>query len=83
MHQHIYVGRTEIVALAVGLVTGFIYSLLDLPIPAPNVLGGIMAIIFTYIGLVIVQLLRKEASFGRPPAAGREHDVPPGTHLHE
>lgn len=81
MQQYIYVGRTEIVALVVGLVTGFIYSLLDLPIPAPNVLGGILAIIFTYAGLVIVQLARKEAKFGPPPPARVEHDVPPGVHL--
>lgn len=82
MHQYIYVGRTEIVALAVGLVTGFLYSLLNLPIPAPPVLGGILAIIFTYIGLVIVQMMRNEASFGHPPAEV-EPDVPPGTHLSE
>ena len=81
MHQHIYVGKTEILALGVGLITGSIYSWLELPIPAPNVLGGILAIIFTYIGLVIVQLLRKEASFGAPPPARPEHEVPPGTHL--
>ena len=80
MHQYIYVGRTEITALIVGLVTGFVYSLLDLPIPAPNVLGGILAIIFTYLGLVIVQLMRKEASFGPPPAPEIEQ-APPGEHL--
>jgi XapX domain-containing protein len=79
MQQYIYVGRTEITALVVGLVTGALYSLLDLPIPAPNVLGGILAIVFTYIGLVIVQIARKEAAFGPPPAA--ELDVPPGAHL--
>ena len=76
--QYIYVGRTEITALVVGLVTGFLYSLLDLPIPAPNVLGGIMAIIFTYIGLVIVQMARGEAKFGPPPPAEPELDVPVG-----
>jgi XapX domain-containing protein len=43
------------------LLTEFIYSLLDLPIPAPNVLGGILAIIFTYVGLVVVHMFRKEA----------------------
>ncbi|MDP9400019.1 MAG: DUF1427 family protein, partial [Actinomycetota bacterium] len=56
--QYVYVGRTEILAGVVGLVTGFIYSLLDLPIPAPNVLGGILAIIFTFVGLLIVQVVR-------------------------
>ncbi len=73
-------GRTEILAGGVGLVTGFIYSLLDLPIPAPNVLGGILAIIFTFTGLLIVQVFRKEATIGRPPRTA-EVDVPPGQHL--
>ncbi|MDP9377204.1 MAG: DUF1427 family protein [Actinomycetota bacterium] len=82
MHQYIYVGKTELVALVVGLVTGFLYSLLNLPIPAPPVLGGILAIIFTYIGLVIVQIMRKEASFGRPPTE-IDQGPPPGTHLSE
>ncbi len=81
--QYVYVGRTEILAGVVGLVTGFIYSLLDLPIPAPNVLGGILAIIFTFVGLLIVQVVRKEATIGRPPRAGADIDVPPGQHLAE
>lgn len=66
MH-YVYVGRNEMVALAVGLVTGFIYSWLELPIPAPNVLGGILAIIFTFIGYLIVQKLRGQVAFGAPP----------------
>ncbi len=64
--EHVYVGRNEIVALIVGLVTGTLYSFLNLPIPAPNVLGGICAIIFTYIGYLIVQIIRKAVVFGRP-----------------
>ena len=79
--QYVYVGRTEILAGGVGLVTGFIYSLLDLPIPAPNVLGGILAIIFTFVGLLIVQLARGEAALGRPPRSAAQADVPPGQHL--
>lgn len=79
MHHYIYVGKTELVALFVGLITGFVYSLLNLPIPAPPVLGGILAIIFTFIGLIIVQLFRHEASFGRPPAEP-EHAAVPGLH---
>ena len=78
--QYVYVGRTEILAGGVGLVTGFIYSLLNLPIPAPNVLGGILAIIFTFVGLLIVQLARGEARLGRPPQRS-EANVPPGQHL--
>ena len=48
----------EFQASLVGLVTGILYSWLRLPIPAPNVLGGILAIWGTYIGLVIVQALK-------------------------
>ncbi|MNK11123.1 hypothetical protein D3C87_291590 [compost metagenome] len=64
--EHVYVGRNEIVALVVGLITGTLYSWLSLPIPAPPVLGGIFAIIFTYIGYLIVQKIRKAVVFGRP-----------------
>jgi XapX domain-containing protein len=66
--EYLYVGRNELVALVVGLVTGFLYSLLSLPIPAPPVLGGILAIIFTFVGYVIVKLYRKQITFGRPKA---------------
>jgi XapX domain-containing protein len=68
--EYLYVGRNELVALVVGLVTGFLYSLLNLPIPAPNVLGGILAIIFTFAGYVIVKLVRKQITFGRPDVRG-------------
>jgi XapX domain-containing protein len=51
-------GSIEIQASLVGLVTGILYSWLRLPIPAPNVLGGILAIWGTYIGLVIVQAFK-------------------------
>ncbi|MBX9820005.1 DUF1427 family protein [Afipia birgiae] len=67
--EYLYVGRNELVALVVGLVTGFLYSLLNLPIPAPNVLGGILAIIFTFAGYVIVKLIRKQITFGRPESS--------------
>lgn len=66
--EYVYMGRNEFVALLVGLVTGFLYSLLNLPIPAPNVLGGVLAIIFTFAGYVIVKLQRREIAFGRPAA---------------
>jgi XapX domain-containing protein len=66
--EYIYLGRNELVALVVGLVTGAIYSFLNLPIPAPNVLGGILAIIFTFIGYAIVRKFRGQITFGRPPS---------------
>jgi XapX domain-containing protein len=65
--NYVYVGKTELLALVVGLVTGAIYGSLNLPIPAPNVLGGNLAILFTFTGLVIVGLIRSEVKFGRPP----------------
>ena len=67
MVHYVYIGRTELKALAVGLVTGMLYGLLKLPIPAPNVLGGNLAILFTFVGLVIVGMVRKEIVLGRPP----------------
>lgn len=67
--EYIYLGRNEWVALAVGLITGALYSWLSLPIPAPNVFGGILAIIFTFIGYVIIQKARGQITFGKPPKA--------------
>lgn len=66
--EYVYVGRNELVALVVGLVTGALYTWLNLPIPAPNVLGGILAIIFTFIGYLIVQKIRGVITFGAPDA---------------
>lgn len=66
--EYIHVGRNELVALVVGLITGALYTWLELPIPAPNVFGGILAIIFTFIGYVIVQRYRGVVVFGAPPA---------------
>lgn len=65
--QYVYVGPTEVKALIVGLVTGVLYGALNLPIPAPGVLGGNLAILFTFIGLVIVGVIRHEMVIGRPP----------------
>lgn len=65
--EYVYVGQTELKALTVGLVTGALYGALDLPIPAPNVLGGNLAILFTFVGLLIIGLMRGEMAIGRPP----------------
>jgi XapX domain-containing protein len=61
--MHIAIGQTELLASLVGLVTGLLYTGLRAPIPAPNVLGGIFAIIGTFAGLVIVGLMRGEVTF--------------------
>ena len=66
--QYVYIGRNELVALIVGLVTGTLYSWLNLPIPAPNVVGGICAILFTYTGYLLVHAWRKTIAFGPPPS---------------
>lgn len=65
--EYVHIGRNEVVASIVGLVTGTLYSWLDLPIPAPNVLGGILAIIFTFIGYLVIQKFRGVIAFGAPP----------------
>lgn len=61
--NHITIGSVELMASLVGIVTGLIYGTLRLPIPAPNVLGGILAIWGTFIGLVFVQAIRGEVTF--------------------
>ncbi len=63
MEQHIGIGHTELLASLVGLITGLLYAGLRAPIPAPPVLGGIFAIIGTFVGLVIVGLLRGQVVF--------------------
>ena len=62
-HRHIAIGETELVASLVGLATGLLYTALRSPIPAPNVLGGIFAIIGTFAGLVIVGVVRGDVTF--------------------
>jgi len=71
--QYIYIGGTELKALTVGLITGLIYGFFNLPIPAPNVLGGNLAILFTFIGIVIVGIIRKEVKFGKPDQSAVEN----------
>ncbi|MCB1884238.1 MAG: DUF1427 family protein [Geminicoccaceae bacterium] len=51
-------GSVELQVALVGLVTGLIYTTARAPIPAPNVLGGILAIIGTFIGFIAVSALR-------------------------
>ncbi|MCB4771488.1 DUF1427 family protein [Ancylobacter sp. Lp-2] len=57
------IGAVEIQAAIVGLVTGLIYTAVRAPIPAPNVLGGIFAIIGTFIGFAAVAAARGQLGF--------------------
>jgi len=62
--MNIALGAVELQAAIVGLVTGLLYTAVRAPIPAPNVLGGIFAIIGTFIGLVAVAAMRGQLTFG-------------------
>ncbi|QJP13784.1 DUF1427 family protein [Starkeya sp. ORNL1] len=57
------IGATELQAAAVGLVTGLIYTAVRAPIPAPNVLGGIFAILGTFVGFAVVAAARGQLAF--------------------
>lgn len=56
-------GSTELLASGVGLVTGLLYTSVRAPIPAPNVLGGIFAILGTFIGYLAVSAMRGQVVF--------------------
>ena len=56
-------GATELLASGVGLVTGLLYTSVRAPIPAPNVLGGIFAILGTFIGYLAVAAMRGQVVF--------------------
>ncbi len=47
--------RKEILSLLVGIAVGALFTLLKLPIPAPNVLSGVLGISGIYIGKKIVE----------------------------
>ncbi|GAB6099516.1 DUF1427 family protein [Halanaerocella petrolearia] len=40
-----------------GLIVGGLFSFLDLPIPAPPTLSGVMGIIGIYLGFMLVNML--------------------------
>ena len=61
---NITIGAVEIQAALVGLVTGLLYTAVRAPIPAPNVLGGNLAIIGTFVGFAIVAAIRGQLTFG-------------------
>jgi XapX domain-containing protein len=44
-----------ILSLLAGLIVGFIFALLKLPIPAPPVLSGIIGIFGVYLGYQVFQ----------------------------
>ncbi|GGK11669.1 DUF1427 family protein [Caldalkalibacillus thermarum TA2.A1] len=44
-----------LLSLLVGMVVGFLFTLLKLPLPAPPVLAGVMGIVGIYVGGTIAQ----------------------------
>ena len=49
--------RIVLYALLTGLVVGSAFAYLDLPIPAPPNLAGVMGIVGIYLGFKIIQYL--------------------------
>lgn len=50
--------KLEIVALVVGIVTGAVFSLSKLPLPAPPTMAGIAGIVGIFAGAKIVEYAR-------------------------
>ena len=48
-----------ITAIITGLVVGGVFSLLNIPIPAPNKIEGILGIVGIFLGYLLIQYLRK------------------------
>lgn len=46
-------------SLLTGAVVGIIFSLLKLPIPAPNAIAGIAGIIGIFVGYIIIKYVFK------------------------
>ena len=50
--------REILFSSGVGFGIGALFTLLRLPIPVPNVLPGILSIVFMYIGYLVISFLR-------------------------
>lgn len=49
---------TYILSIFTGLVTGFIFGLVKLPIPAPDNIKGVLGVAGIFLGYMIVQKIR-------------------------
>ncbi len=45
----------------IGFGIGALFTLCRLPIPAPNVLPGVLSIVFMYLGYIAVQFIFRQA----------------------
>jgi len=50
-----------ILSFITGVMVGVVFSLLKLPIPAPNNLAGVLGIVGIFIGMIIINILKKYA----------------------
>jgi len=51
-----------ILSLITGIFVGVVFSLLKLPIPAPNNIAGILGIVGIFIGMLLINILKKYVS---------------------
>jgi len=49
-----------LLSLLMGCVTGFLFSLFNLPVPAPPTLAGVMGIVGLFLGYILGQFLGKK-----------------------
>lgn len=56
--------KEVILALLTGVIVGFIFALLKLPIPAPPALAGVTGIVGVYLGFKLFQWLAPMIQFG-------------------
>lgn len=50
---------TYILSIITGIITGGVFSAINLPIPAPNRIEGILGIIGVYLGFIIINHFKK------------------------
>jgi XapX domain-containing protein len=49
--------KEVILALITGVIVGFLFALLKLPIPAPPALAGVTGIVGVYLGFKLFQMI--------------------------
>lgn len=46
--------KTDILSLLTGFMVGIVFGLFKLPIPAPNILSGILGIVGIFVGYKLI-----------------------------
>jgi len=50
-----------ILSFITGIIVGVVFSLLRMPIPAPNNIEGVLGIVGIFVGMLIINILKKYA----------------------